>query len=139
MSDQGHVLFLCTGNSCRSQIAEALVNHFEAERWRASSAGTLPDGEVHPLALAVLSEIGVKTRGLRSKSVDEIAGVKAMIVSISIAGSFSARRSSSRNASTSWSGSTRQSISALALGGTTLILSLASSRVSEQVFLVIAA
>jgi len=64
------VLFLCTGNSCRSQMAEALVNHDLGQSWTAFSAGSRPAGFVHPLALQVLSEIGIEHHG-RSKSVDE--------------------------------------------------------------------
>ncbi len=64
------VLFLCTGNSARSQLAEALVNQRLGERWQAVSAGTHPSGTVHPLALRVLREIGIEHAG-RSKSVDE--------------------------------------------------------------------
>lgn len=64
------VLFLCTGNSCRSQMAEAIVNHDLAGAWQAHSAGTRPAGSVHPLAVAALAEIGIRHAG-RSKSVDE--------------------------------------------------------------------
>jgi arsenate reductase (thioredoxin) len=64
------VLFLCTGNSCRSQMAEAIVNHDLAETWQAHSAGTRPTGSVHPLAVAALAEIGIRHEG-RSKSVKE--------------------------------------------------------------------
>ena len=64
------VLFLCTGNSARSQLAEALVNQRLGERWQAVSAGINPAGFVHPLALRVLREIGIDHAG-RSKSVDE--------------------------------------------------------------------
>ena len=67
------VLFLCTGNSCRSQIAEAIVNHFAADRWTAFSAGTQPAGYVHPLALRVLAEIGVQHQG-ESKSIEVFRG-----------------------------------------------------------------
>ncbi len=67
------VLFLCTGNSCRSQMAEALVNHFLGDRWEAASAGSRPAGYVHPLALQVLSELGIQHQG-RSKSVAEFQG-----------------------------------------------------------------
>jgi arsenate reductase len=67
------VLFLCTGNSARSQMAEAIVNHFYGERWQAFSAGTRPAGFVHPLAVRALAEIGIVHEG-RSKSVDEFAG-----------------------------------------------------------------
>jgi arsenate reductase (thioredoxin) len=64
------VLFLCTGNSCRSQLAEAIVNARLGESWQAVSAGTAPVGTVHHLALRALSEIGIEHRG-RSKHVDE--------------------------------------------------------------------
>lgn len=64
------VLFLCTGNSCRSQIAEAIVNARLGDQWEAVSAGTQPTGAVHPKAIQVLSEIGIEHHG-RSKSADE--------------------------------------------------------------------
>ncbi len=65
------VLFLCTGNSARSQMAEAIVNHFWGDRWQASSAGTRPAGYVHPLALQALKEIGIEHHG-RSKAISEL-------------------------------------------------------------------
>ena len=64
------VLFLCTGNSCRSQMAEAIVNARMGYKWQAFSAGTRPTGAVHPKAIAVLSEIGIQHQG-RSKDVEE--------------------------------------------------------------------
>jgi arsenate reductase (thioredoxin) len=64
------VLFLCTGNSARSQMAEAIVNARLGDRWQALSAGTKPTGYVHPAALSVLQEIGIRHAG-RSKSADE--------------------------------------------------------------------
>lgn len=64
------VLFLCTGNSCRSQMAEAIVNARLGAEWQAVSAGTKPAGYVHPQALAALSEIGIQHEG-RSKLADE--------------------------------------------------------------------
>jgi arsenate reductase len=67
------VLFLCTGNSCRSQIAEAIVNHDCKGNWQAISAGTLPTGSVNPVALQVLKEIGIEHQG-RSKSIQEFYG-----------------------------------------------------------------
>jgi arsenate reductase (thioredoxin) len=67
------VLFLCTGNSCRSQLAEALVNAQLGQNWEAFSAGVHPSGYVHPLAVKVLKEIGIDHEG-RSKSVDEFRG-----------------------------------------------------------------
>ena len=68
------VLFLCTGNSCRSQMAEAIVNARFADKWQAVSAGTKPAGFVHPKAIAALAEIGVQHGG-RSKLADEFRGV----------------------------------------------------------------
>ncbi len=67
------VLFLCTGNSCRSQLAEAIVNARFGSAWQAFSAGSKPAGYVHPMASKVLSEIGINTQG-RSKSMDEFTG-----------------------------------------------------------------
>ena len=64
------VLFLCAGNSCRSQLAEAIVNARLGDEWHAYSAGTKPAGHVHPNALRVLAEIGIEHPG-RSKSVQE--------------------------------------------------------------------
>jgi len=68
------VLFLCTGNSARSILAECLANRAGGERLRAASAGSRPKGEVHPLALALLRARGHETAGLRSKSWEEFAG-----------------------------------------------------------------
>jgi arsenate reductase len=68
------VLFLCTGNSCRSQMAEAIVNARLGETWEAVSAGTKPASNVHPKALAALAEIGIQHTG-RSKQADEFKGV----------------------------------------------------------------
>jgi len=64
------VLFLCTGNSCRSQMAEAIVNAHLGDQWQAVSAGTRPAGYVHPLAIQVLQEIGIQHQG-QSKLADE--------------------------------------------------------------------
>ena len=64
------VLFLCTGNSCRSQIAEAIVNEKLGEIWQAFSAGTKPTGYVHPLATQVLQEIGINQTG-KSKNISQ--------------------------------------------------------------------
>ena len=63
------VLFLCTGNSCRSQMAEAIVNDQLADTWIAESAGTQPAGYVHPKAIAALAEIGIHHEG-ESKHTD---------------------------------------------------------------------
>jgi arsenate reductase (thioredoxin) len=67
------VLFLCTGNSCRSQMAEAIVNARFGDAWEAVSAGTKPAGYTHPKAIAALSEIGIQHEG-RSKLPDEFRG-----------------------------------------------------------------
>jgi len=67
------VLFLCTGNSCRSQMAEAIVNTKLGENWEAVSAGTKPAGYVHPKAVEALSEIGIQHEG-RSKLANEFQG-----------------------------------------------------------------
>lgn len=67
------VLFLCTGNSCRSQMAEAIVNYRMGGMWQAVSAGTKPAGYIHPKALAALSEIGIQHAGT-SKHADEFKG-----------------------------------------------------------------
>lgn len=68
------VLFLCTGNSCRSQMAEAIVNARMDAEWQAVSAGTKPAGYIHPKALEALAEIGIQHEG-RSKRADEFQGV----------------------------------------------------------------
>jgi arsenate reductase len=68
------VLFLCTGNSARSQIAEAIVNAHLGGEWEARSAGTRPTGVVNPHAIEALREIGIQHTG-RSKSVDEMRDV----------------------------------------------------------------
>jgi arsenate reductase len=66
-----NVLFLCTGNSCRSQMAEGLVNYYLGDEWRAYSAGTAPAGYVHPLAVRAMAELGIDISRQRSKSADE--------------------------------------------------------------------
>ena len=68
------VLFLCTENSCRSQMAEAIVNARLSSEWEAVSAGTKPAGYIHPMALVALSEIGIQHEG-RSKLADEFRDV----------------------------------------------------------------
>jgi arsenate reductase len=69
-----NVLFLCTGNSARSILGEAMLNHVAGDRFHAYSAGSTPKGQVHPMSLAVLQEAGISTEGLRSKAWDEFAG-----------------------------------------------------------------
>ena len=68
------VFFLCAGNSCRSQMAEAIVNARLGEAWEAVSAGTKPAGLVHPKAVEALAEIGIRHEG-RSKRADEFRSV----------------------------------------------------------------
>ena len=68
------VLFLCTGNSARSQMAEAIVNARMGEQWKAFSAGTQPTGYVHPNAIRVLAEMGIDISSARSKSAGEFRG-----------------------------------------------------------------
>lgn len=68
-----NVLFLCTGNSARSILGEALLNKLGKGRFKAYSAGSQPKGEVHPMALSVLDGLGFDTTGMRSKSWDEFS------------------------------------------------------------------
>ncbi|HSO13793.1 MAG TPA: arsenate reductase ArsC [Anaerolineales bacterium] len=66
------ILFLCTGNSCRSQMAEAIVNAKYGREWKAYSAGTQPAGYVHLKAIQALNEIGIEHEG-KSKHIDELS------------------------------------------------------------------
>jgi arsenate reductase len=68
-----NVLFLCTGNSARSVLAESLLNHWGQGRFRAFSAGSFPKGQVHPMAIELLKRSNLPTANLRSKSWDEFA------------------------------------------------------------------
>ena len=72
-----NVLFVCTGNSARSILAEAILNDEGQGQFRAFSAGSHPKGEVHPAAMEILKEFGYATHDLRSKSWDEFTGPDA--------------------------------------------------------------
>ncbi|CAN7523789.1 arsenate reductase ArsC [Acidovorax sp. LjRoot66] len=72
-----NVLFICTQNSARSILAEALLNHFGGGRFRGHSAGSFPSGTVNPLALATLERLHVPATGARSKNWDEFAQASA--------------------------------------------------------------
>ena len=85
VSDQNrtfNVLFLCTGNSCRSILAEATFNHLAPPGWRAVSAGSKPTGKVHPRSLALLAREGISTEGYHSKSWDELPEVPDIVVTV---------------------------------------------------------
>lgn len=75
-----NVLFLCTGNSCRSIMAEALLAHHGAQHFVSRSAGSFPTGQVHPMSLATLKARGMPVSGYRSKSWDEFTGQPIDIV-----------------------------------------------------------
>ncbi len=79
MTTRKKVLVLCTGNSCRSHLAEALINARIGDRWQAMSAGTVPAGYVHPFAIRTLAEIGILHEG-RSKSAEEFREVTFDVV-----------------------------------------------------------
>jgi protein-tyrosine-phosphatase len=81
MADRTYnVLFLCTGNSARSILAEVLIEHWGKGRFRGFSAGSFPRGTVHPLALDLLERLSLRTTGLRSKSWDEFADDHAPVM-----------------------------------------------------------
>ena len=79
-----NVLFLCTGNSARSIMAEALLRHWSDGMFTAFSAGSQPAGEPHPLALEMLTARDVPTQGLRSKSWDEFGNAHAPVMDLVI-------------------------------------------------------
>ncbi len=77
-----NVLFLCTGNSCRSILAEATFNHLAPKGWRAMSAGSQPTGQVHPRSLALLAREGIATEGYSSKSWDGLPVVPDIVITV---------------------------------------------------------
>jgi len=77
-----NVLFLCTGNSCRSILAEATFNHLAPVGWHAVSAGSKPAGYVHPRSLALLAREGIATEGYHSKSWDDLPVTPDVVVTV---------------------------------------------------------
>ncbi|MBF6615950.1 arsenate reductase ArsC [Pollutimonas thiosulfatoxidans] len=77
-----NILFLCTGNSCRSILAEATFNHVAPAGWTAMSAGSHPTGQVHPRSLALLAREGISTTGYSSKSWDNLPLTPDMVVTV---------------------------------------------------------
>lgn len=77
-----NILFLCTGNSCRSILAEATFNHLAPTNMRAMSAGSKPTGEVHPRSIALLKSKGISTDGYFSKSWDHLPNVPDIVVTV---------------------------------------------------------
>ncbi|TAN71854.1 MAG: arsenate reductase ArsC [Methylobacter sp.] len=77
-----NVLFLCTGNSCRSILGEATFNHLAPAAWRAMSAGSKPTGQVHPRSLALLEREGISTEGYYSKSWNDLPTTPDIVLSV---------------------------------------------------------
>lgn len=78
MQKKQNVLFLCTGNSCRSQMAEGLLRHLASDRFEALSAGLEPGNEIHPLAIQVMKEIGIDISSQQPKAVDAYLGKRVI-------------------------------------------------------------
>jgi arsenate reductase (thioredoxin) len=79
---QMNILFLCTGNSCRSILAEATFNHLAPKGMAAMSAGSKPKGEIHPRSLALLASEGISTDGYHSKSWDHLPTVPDIVITV---------------------------------------------------------
>lgn len=77
-----HILFLCTGNSCRSILGEATFNHLAPQGWQAMSAGSKPTGYVHPRSLALLAKEGISTEGYYSKSWDNLPMTPDIVITV---------------------------------------------------------
>lgn len=77
-----NVLFLCTGNSCRSILGEATFNHLAPAGWKAMSAGSKPTGQVHPRSLALLTREGISTEGYYSKSWENLPATPDIVISV---------------------------------------------------------
>lgn len=77
-----NILFLCTGNSCRSILAEATFNHLAPVGWRAMSAGSQPTGQVHPRSLALLGREGIATDGYFSKSWEHLPVTPDIVITV---------------------------------------------------------
>ena len=77
-----NVLFLCTGNSCRSILGEATFNHLAPAGWAAMSAGSQPTGQVHPRSLALLRREGIPTAGCHSKSWADLPLVPDIVITV---------------------------------------------------------
>lgn len=77
-----NILFLCTGNSCRSILGEATFNHLAPVGWKAMSAGSKPAGYVHPRSLALLASEGISTEGYHSKSWENLPATPDIVISV---------------------------------------------------------
>lgn len=76
------ILFLCTGNSCRSILGEATFNHLAPPGWHAMSAGSHPTGQVHPRSLALLQREGIPSAGCRSKPWDALPQTPDIVITV---------------------------------------------------------
>jgi arsenate reductase (thioredoxin) len=76
------VLFLCTGNSCRSILGEATFNHLAPAGWKAMSAGSKPTGKIHPRSIALLNKEGISTEGYTSKSWNDLPSTPDIVLSV---------------------------------------------------------